>query len=138
MTKSAPKFDVNEIKCNGSGGYSRIVSEQNQQFIKTYISVYRKSIVPSELLEEFSNMNASEDYYWGRRCDSNDDVMHRAITGLAEYAMEKWEGVQGLAELWLNAQIRMMSGAELRVVIKEALRDCASADHWYTFEKDWN
>ena len=38
----------------------------------------------------------------------------------------------------INSFVDSLSGREMDMIILDALRDCASADHWYTFEKEWD
>jgi len=136
MTKSAPKFNVNEIKCNGWSSTSSMIGPNSRATIETYISVYRTMENFEDIVSEIAKN--THDVYYGSRCSNNNDIAGRIYSALSEYALNKWENVEALAELWINAQVQMLSGAAMSTLIKEALRDCAGADHWYAFEKDWN
>jgi hypothetical protein len=39
--------------------------------------------------------------------------------------------------MWMNAQINNMTAKDIITVLESALMDCATADHWYTFEKEY-
>ena len=41
------------------------------------------------------------------------------------------------AEMWINAQVKMMSAKDLINVLEKALVDAAEADYYYTYEKMW-
>lgn len=137
MTKSAPKFNVSDVKCNGAGGYASLISDDNYNAIQTYISVYRKAEDFRDLIVEMTQ-ETKEDMLYGTRCMDDRAIADRIVTALGGYAMNKWDNIQGLAEMWINAQIAMFTGGTMAILVKDALRDCASADYWYTFEKDWN
>jgi len=137
MTKSAPKFNVSDVKCNGSGGYASLISEDNYNAIQTYVSVYRKAQDFRDLVVEIAQ-KTKEDALFGSRCMDDRAITNRIVTALGGYAMSKWENIEGLAEMWINAQIAMFTGSTMTALVKDALRDCAGADYWYAFEKDWN
>jgi hypothetical protein len=42
--------------------------------------------------------------------------------------------IEGIIESWFDS----LSASEIDILIQEGLRCCASADHWYTFEKEWD
>lgn len=136
MNTSLPKFDVLQVKCNGFGSYSNIISKVNQDTILTYISMYRKVEDFEQLVNGIAAADSTTDYEYGPRCKNDQAITDRITSALAEHAIEKLE-VKELAEMWINSQIEMLSGKNMTVLIKDALRDCASADHWYTHEKSW-
>ena len=43
-----------------------------------------------------------------------------------------------LMEGVIKSFVDSLSGSEMDAIILDGMRDCASADHWYAFEKDWN
>jgi hypothetical protein len=137
MTKSAPKFNVSDVKCNGAGSYASLISEDNYNAIQTYVSVYRKVEDFRDLIVEMAQ-KTKEDALFGSRCMNDRAITDRIATALGDYAMGKWENIEALAEMWINAQIAMFTGSTMTALVKDALRDCASADYWYAFEKDWN
>jgi hypothetical protein len=138
MTKQAPKFNVEDIKCNGWGSYCTLISKENQNAIQTFVSVYRKAEDFENLVSEMAINRPSDDFYFGRRCKEDDTITGRITSALGSYAMLQWDNSKELAEMWINAQIEMFTGKVMATLVKDALRDCAGADHWYTFEKDWN
>ena len=42
-----------------------------------------------------------------------------------------------LIEMHLIHVLKTLTYEEKQYLVIEAARDCAGADHWYTFEKDW-
>ena len=145
MTKQAPKFNVNEVKCNGSGSLSTLVSKDNRNAIQTFVSVYRKTTDFEQLVCEIEANDPNSDYLYGRRCKEDDTITYRITSALGSYATEQFGGskfdapveVRALAEMWINAQIEMFTGKVMATLVKDALRDCAGADYWYTYEKEW-
>lgn len=133
MTKQSFKFNVAEVKCNGVSGASMIHID-NQKIIQTYISTYRQVVDFCEIVENLSD--DGWDHYYGSRCKDDSTIAARIFTALQSYANQKFED-RLLAEMWINSQIENMPAKDLNVLITEALRDCSSADHWYTFEKEW-
>ena len=136
MNNSTPKFNVLDIKCNGAGGYSNLVSDENKNVIKTYVSVYRNVEDFTELVSQMSKTDQSDRYFYGSRCSSDAIITERITTALGEYSFQKLQDNE-LAEMWINSQIEMLNGKDMTILVKEALRDCASADHWYDFEKTY-
>jgi hypothetical protein len=133
-----PTFNLSEVKCNGSGYGSSVISTENKNAIQTYVSVYRKTTSFEDLVYEMANQDQSNDYLYGHRCKDDSTISYRIYNALGVYAMNLFENSKELSEMWINAQIEMFTGATMTHLVKDALRDCAGADHWYTYEKDWN
>ena len=133
---SHPKFEVSAVKCNGSGYGTSLISVENRNAIQTYVSVYRKTTSFEDLVNEMTDKDRSNDYLYGRRCKEDSSIADRINHALGDYASNQFEN-RGLASMWINAQIEMFTGATMTYLVKDANRDCASAEHWYTYEKQW-
>ena len=129
---------VSDIKCNGIGMMSP--SNNVRPFITTAISLFKMRNSTEDIMEM---LPGNDDYYPGTRFNDNERVADRvcsAITNAAanEYYKDGTESdplvLQGIIESFTNS----LSGSEMDVIILEALRDCASADYWYKFEKQWD
>jgi hypothetical protein len=135
---NTPKFNLSEVKCNGSGYGVAVISQENKNAIQTYVSVYRKTTSFEDLVNEMAGQDQSNDYLYGRRCKEDSTIADRIYNALGVCALDQFEDNKELASMWINAQIEMFTGATMTHLVKDALRDCAGADHWYTYEKDWN
>jgi len=62
--------------------------------------------------------------YASSRFLSNDTVFIRIISGLRNANFEP--------------HVDSLTMEEIEHLINKALKDCASADHWYAFEKEWD
>ena len=124
------QFNVNEIKCNGIG--PSLVSEENRKALLDYVTSYRSKTDFGTLIGD-----SDRDVYYGTRCKDDLTIAVRMYTGLTDYALKQFENNQELAEMWLNASLNKITNEEMDVLFRDALRDCAEADHWYTFEKEW-
>lgn len=102
-------------RCNG---YSVEASGLINRHSTVYIDLVNTIDQAREL---FKHLHASGEipgeYHYGSRFNNTDSVIFRI-----ESALETVEELD---------QLGLMNWA------LDALRDCASADHWYTFEKDW-
>lgn len=75
---------------------------------------FRAMMVPNRFQDDVGSIpGLSGDFYCGGRFSSDTRVMDR---------LRGWSD-----EVLANPKAWVM----------DALRDCASADHWYTFEKEW-
>lgn len=133
MNNSTPKFNAKEVKCNGISSALVLINQENSQVIETYISTYRNLADFRKIVEGFG-----EDWsFYGRRCRENSTIAARITSGLANHALSLFNNNTELATEWVNFALRNISAKDLNVLVVEALRDCASADYWYTFEKEW-
>jgi hypothetical protein len=133
MNNSTPKFNAKEVKCNGISSALVLINQENSQIIETYISTYRNLADFRKIVEGFG-----EDWsFYGRRCRENSTIAARITSGLANHALSLFNNNAELATEWVNFALRNISAKDLNVLVVEALRDCASADYWYTFEKEW-
>ena len=132
------KFNAAEVVCNGiSIGAKSTLTEDNYQTLSTFLKTHFMMSPQNVILEELNDSNRIQ-YNWmvGRRVKSIDDIITRMVSGMYTYAQTKFEKRE-LSEMWINAQIKMMTAADIITVMEKALIDCATADYWYTYEKDW-
>jgi len=76
------------------------------------------------------------EYHSGRRYNSVEDNAYRLVTGIARQ-VSSYLNDDLLIEMHVGAILDNLTIDEKVYMVLDALRDCASADHWYTFEKDW-
>ena len=60
----------------------------------------------------------------------------RLVTGIAKH-VSTYLKEDHLIEMHVGAILNNLTIDEKVYMVLDALRDCASADHWYTYEKDW-
>ena len=88
----------------------------------------------------------NDDYYFGTRFNSNSSVADRAISAVCSAA---FNGLEHTPEKPTDEQIEAakndiieffekIDGKTMDYLIIDAMRDCASADHWYKYEKQWD
>jgi predicted RNA-binding protein with EMAP domain len=82
------------------------------------------------------NQPYSAELYKGMRYNSSSDLAFRLISGLAQYCYSYLQSEE-LVEMHLISVLKTLTYEEKQYLVIEAARDCAGADHWYTFEKDW-
>ena len=123
-------FNVNNVKCNGIG--RSLVSEENSKALLDFITSHRLTVDFANLVDDLGR-----DTYYGSRCKDDSTIAARMFTGLTAYALEQFDDNGELAGMWLNACLNKITIEELNTLFRDALRDCAEADHWYTFEKEW-
>jgi len=132
------KMKVSDIKCNGIGMMSP--ANNVRPFITTAISLFRMRNSTDKIMEM---LPGNDDYYPGNRFSDNERVADRLCSAITEATINEYHGdgkafdsyvLEGIIEAFTNS----LSGFEMDILILEALRDCASADHWYKFEKEWD
>ena len=123
-------FNVEEIKCNGIG--PSLVSEKNHAALLDYVTSYRSAMDFENIVEGLSGP-----VHYGTRCKDDSTIAVRMSTGLTSYASDQFDDNRELAGMWLNACLNKITREEMNILFRDALRDCAEADHWYTFEKEW-
>lgn len=136
-------MNVENIKCNGlSGGYGNATLNV-QSTIQTAISLFRMRH------ENIFEMLPEGEYHDGPRFSSNENVTNRICSGLYEAALlevtgQGWPAHNATPEQFVEVVmtienfIENISGKAMDTLILEGMRDCAEADHWYTFEKQYN
>jgi len=100
---------MSEIRCNGSASPRNSFSE------KTLVSLRRKLDAMRPYVK--AEMQSFDDWrFFGSRCSSNDTLVVRieSVTDEATYLKDP--------DKWVMA----------------SYLDCLGADHWYTYEKQWD
>lgn len=127
-------MDIKDFKCNGVGNTTP--AKNVKPFIQTAISLYRLRNSSKEILEKIKQINPKGDYYPGPRFSDDESVTTRICSGLVELA-SNIDNPRNTIEENIESFVYSLTGPELDQIILEGMRDCASADHWYTFEKEW-
>lgn len=131
------KFNATEVKCNGVGGSGYQGVLKHKEAVQSIVDEVVNTIGRDRLYElAVASGEKYDDFYAGRRFNSNEDLMYRLVSGIARYVSSKLEN-DLLIEMYVGAQLKMLSYEDKQTMVVDAARDCASADHWYTFEKDW-
>jgi hypothetical protein len=141
--KNKFEFNAQEVVCNGIvAGCGTVLTEKNQSILKTFINTHFLMVDKKQLLQELEDSNRIIDpWIVGSRAGDTDAIISRMVSGLLQYAYAKFnyvEGYQKLSEMWINAQVEMMSAKDVITIMESALIDCATADHWYMYEKQWD
>ncbi|MBD44161.1 MAG: hypothetical protein CMC65_02820 [Flavobacteriaceae bacterium] len=129
------QFNVNEVSCNGVGGHGyQAVLKHKDAILEICQDV--RDLIGIEKLWELATVDPNVDYHQGIRFNSVEDNAYRLITGIAKHTAEYMPNSE-LLEMHVGAILPMLTMEEKVILVADACRDCASADHWYTFEKDW-
>ena len=129
------QFKVSEVECNGIGGegYQAVIKHKEQ--IQAICQEVRDLLGVDELYSLATN-DGNADYHRGRRFEEVEDNTYRLVSGIAEHVSSYIED-EMLIEMHVASILKMLSTEDKVTLVVNACRDCASADHWYTFEKDW-
>jgi hypothetical protein len=137
-------MNVESIKVNGITWHEP--AKNIIPHLTTQIGLYRMRFTDKEIFNKFPK---NDDHYLGRRYSTDGDVAIRIAGAIVESAADQYVYsnmgrnsmeteqvgllIEGIIESWFDS----LSASEIDVLIQEGLRCCASADHWYTFEKEW-
>jgi hypothetical protein len=139
-------FNTSEVTCNGNmGGSALVLNQENEAKIKTFMKMHFMMTDRQTILQELQDSGMLEGkWIVGSRVNSIETVYCRFTSGLLSYALRKFAPTGGTykaqretAEMWLNAQVKMMSASDIIMVLEKALVDCATADYHYAYEKMW-
>ena len=131
------KFNADDVKANGIGGsgYQAVLKYRKEVLYNVEEEV--NTIGRDKLYElAVASGDKYDDFYSGSRFNSNEDLTYRLVSSLANYIYPKF-GNDELTEMYVGALFSRLSFEEKQILVVDAARDCAGADHWYTFEKDW-
>ena len=140
------EFNANDVKCNGNiGGAALILNKENNAKLTTFVNTHFMLTDKKALLEELDDSGMiNQRWYIGSRASSTEHLVHRIASGLVTYGLIKFGKFGGtykaqreMAEMWANAQVNKMTAGEIITILEKALIDCATADHYYSFEKMW-
>lgn len=140
------KFNVEKVKCNGSmGGSATILNQENESKVKAFMMTHFMMTDRQVILQELQDSGIlTDNWIVGSRCNSIQTLYCRMTSGLLAYGLTMFTGTgtykaqRENAEMWINAQVKMMSAKELINVLEKALMDSATADYHYSFEKMWS
>jgi hypothetical protein len=133
---------IESIKCNGlTGGYGNATLNV-QSTIQTAVAIFRMRH------DDIFSMLPHGEYHNGTRFSSDENVTNRICSGLHEAAIHEitgkhWPSHNANDEQFVQVVmmienfIENISGTDMDALILEGMRDCASSDHWYVFEKQW-
>lgn len=133
------KFNASEVVCNGiTGGAAQLLTQENYQTLSAFLKTHFMMASKKQILEELQDSEQLQDnWHIGSRVEDNDKILTRMASGLFNYSIDMFKGENHLAEMWMNAQVGMMTAKDIITIMESALIDCATADHWYTFEKEY-
>ena len=131
------KFNTKEVKCNGIGGSGYQGALKHKDQILAIVEEVRNSIGLEAIWKQILENDPIGDYHQGRRFLTADDNVSRLITGLGNYT-HSYLNSDELVEMHLGAILNNLTFEEKVILVVDACRDCAGADHWYTFEKEWD
>ena len=133
------QFNYKKIKCNGVGGsgYQAVLKHKDQiQSICQEVRDLLGDKLWDKMIKQASEVDTYTNYHSGIRYKSVEDNAYRLVTGIAGHVSSYLDSDE-LIEMHVGAVLNNLTIDEKVYMVLDALRDCASADHWYTFEKDW-
>ena len=130
-------FDSKTFVCNGMGGYFYQAARKWNTEVLTIVNQVREDLGLEAIFDMAMQKDKFGDLYVGHRFKDPETVAARIFTGFGTAASEHFDSEE-LAEMWIGAAIKNLTEQEKIDIVVEAHRDCASADHWYTFEKEWD
>ena len=133
------QFNYKKIKCNvvGCSGYQAVLKHKDQiQSICQEVRDLLGDKLWDKMIKQASEVDTYTEYHSGSRYNSVEDNAYRLVTGIARQVSSYLDSDE-LIEMHVGAVLNNLTIDEKVYMVLDALRDCASADHWYTFEKDW-
>jgi len=130
---------VQDITANGISYHSP--AKHVESVLITLISAYKMRFTENEILSSFPQ---DSNYHIGRRFSDNSAVATRILSALVTASMLELKLTKHdhdsdlLIEMHTLAFTNSLSASEWDVLINDGLMCCADADHWYTFEKEWD
>ena len=131
------QFNASEVHCNGIGGYGYQAARQHSENILSIVKEVRNNLGIDAIWQKIMELDGHGDYHQGRRFLDIESNATRLITGLGNYCYSYLESEE-LIEMHLGAILSNLTLEEKTILVVDACRDCAGADHWYTFEKQWD
>jgi hypothetical protein len=130
-------FEASQIRCNGIGGAGWPTTKETidlalQLIMETTERLEGTDAIFNRLVAD----NPGENYWVGSRFLDPDRVTARLLTGLCDWA---WAltGEQAACDQLIRQTLETITPSDAIIITLEAYRECASADHWYLFEKEW-
>jgi hypothetical protein len=129
------QFNVNEVKSNGVGGQGyQAVLVHKDAIVEICKEV--RDLLGLDKIFELITKDDTNDYYRGHRFEEVDNNAHRLISALARHC-STYLNDDTLIEMHIPAVLKTLTTEDKVTLVVDACRDCAGADHWYAFEKDW-
>jgi len=122
--------------------YNEPAQNASGDTIKIAVSLFKMRHTEEEIFDMFPE----GEYHSGGRFNSDEDITTRICSAITKNAISyhmcsnfsRTDDELLLLEGIIKSFVDSLSGSEMDVIILDGMRDCAGADHWYTFEKDWN
>ena len=133
------QFNYKKIKCNGIGGHGYQAVYKHKDQIQAICQEVRDLLgdkLWDKMINQASEVDTYTNYYAGSRYNDVTSNTTRLVTGIAKH-VSTYLKEDHLIEMHVGAILNNLTIDEKVYMVLDALRDCASADHWYTFEKDW-
>lgn len=139
------KFNVEEVQCNGTmGAAALILNQENEAKVKAFMMTHFMMTDRQTILQELEDSGILQGRWTvGSRCNSIQTLYCRMTSGLLSYGLKMftstgtYKAQRENAEMWINAQVKMMPAKDLINVLEKALVDAAEADYYYAYEKTW-
>ena len=131
-------FNANEVHCNGVGDYGYQSAIKSKELIEATILKVRLDLGIEKIWNMIIEADPSGDYHQGHRFNTIDNLVSRLATGLGNWAYKAFGENPELIEMQVRNVLETLSYDDAITIVVDAHRDCAGADHWYTFEKDWD
>jgi len=129
-------FNADEVICNGVGGTYYQEAMESKDLILHLVTQVRDHLGEEVIFTMAQQKNKFGELYIGRRFSDPVAVTDRLATGLGAWANTQFNTAQEAA-VGIRTFIETLSREDAITLVVEAHRECASADHWYTFEKQW-
>lgn len=131
-------FNANQVSCNGVGGFGYRAAMKSKDLIESIILQVRLDLGLDELWSRIITADPTGDYHQGTRFNELDNIASRLATGLGDWAWNNKFKTDDLIEACIKHILETISYDDAITIVVDAHRDCAEADHWYTFGKDWS
>lgn len=131
-------MNINNIKANGISWHAPAAGIQS--ILEAAIAIYRMRFTNEEIFNSFED---DDNYHLGVRFSDNNTVAVRimsAITREASASFGETEDPERGIKLakYIEEWFESLTAADIDTLILDGMRDCASADHWYKYEKQWD
>lgn len=130
-------FKANEVHCNGIGGYGFQPAMKSKDLIESTILKVRLDLGIDKIWDMIIEANPDNDYHQGSRFNTIDTLVYRLATSLGDWAYKAFGNELELIEMRVRNILETISYNDAITIVVDAHRDCAIADYWYSFEKDW-
>ena len=130
-------FKASDVSCNGVGGAGYRSVMASKDLVEKIIRDVREQLGLDEIFNRITAADPSGEYYKGQRFLEEGAIVSRLITGIGNLLHSKFND-DLLVEMNAKHILETITNEDAITIVIDAHRDCASADHWYMFEKEWN